>query len=339
MLKTLQHRHEETRQSYRRLIRRYDLPRSKILRWQANVRYGYPPIRPPGPKKLPLPDATALDQQIAAMPHGQQRTGGTTALYTAWRRFISRDLLNRLVAEKRRNLHREDRDRLQLLSWQYPGTVWAMDEAEMDGIRWLLVTDLASRYRFPLLLADALPAERVADYLRLLFRQHTPPLALKHDNGPNLANAMVRQLLGDTRVHDLTSPCYWPRYNGAVEYAQREIKLVARILHETHGLPLREALVLAPHVINARPRPCLHGATANEVFHTPKTALAWAFTTEQRKESTHWIQARQRAILTTMTVCNRHAQDAAKRLATETWMLDLGLVAPVQRQTVSPLFP
>ena len=338
MLTTLQCRHEETRQSYRRLIRRYDLSRSKILRWQANVRHGDPPIRPPGPKKLPLPDATVLDQQIAALPHGQQRTGGTAALYAAWRMFISRDLLNRLVAAQRRNLHREERDRLQLLSWQYPGTVWAMDEAEMAGIRWLLVTDLASRYRFDLLLADDLPASRVVDHLETLFREYTPPLALKRDNGSNLANHKVNAFLATWNVHDLTSPPYCPRYNGAVEYAQREIKLVAKILHEMHGLPLREALALAPQVINARSRPCLHGATANEVFHTPKTALAWAFTTEMRKETKRWIDDRKESILTTMTVCNRHAQNAAKRLATETWMLDLGLVAPVQRQMVSPLF-
>jgi hypothetical protein len=184
VLQTIQHRHEQTRQSYRRLIRRYDLPRSKMLRWQANVRHGDPPIRAPGPKKLPLPDATVLDQQIAALPHGQQRTRGTAALYAAWRAFLSRDLLHRLVAEQRRSLHREERDRLQLLSWQHPGTVWAMDEAEMDGIRWLLVTDLASRYRFDLLLADALPADRIVGHLDALFRRHTPPLALKRDNGP-----------------------------------------------------------------------------------------------------------------------------------------------------------
>ena len=339
MLQTLQHRHEQTRQSYRRLIRRYDLPRSKVLRWQANVRRGDPPIRPPGPQKLPLPDATVLDQQIAALPHGQQRTGGTAALYTAWRNFISRDLLNRLVAAQRRNLHREERDRLQLLSWLYPGTVWAMDEAEMDGIRWLLVTDLASRYRFDLLLADDLPGDRIVGHLEMLFRRHTPPLALKRDNGPNLANALVDHVLEAWGVRSLTSPPYYPRYNGAVEYAQRELKLVAKILHETHGMPLAEALAMAPHVINARPRPCLHGATADEVLHTPNPALSWAFTKESRKETTHWIEARKEVILTTMSVSNRHTQDAAKRLATENWMLDLGLLATVQPKLVSPHFP
>jgi hypothetical protein len=105
-----------------------------------------------------------------------------------------------------------------------------MDEAEMDGIRWLLVVDLASRYRFDLLLADALPATQVVAHLETLFRLHKPP-------------------------------------------------------HEAHGLPLKEALAMAPQVINRRSRPCLHGATATEVFHTPNPALARVFTKESRKET------------------------------------------------------
>ena len=336
MVKTLQQQHEHEGRSYRRLCRGYDLPRSKFLRWQYNLRRGAPPIRRPGPVKETMPDPVLLKEAIAALPCSSQRTKGTGALYDAWRGFISRDVLNRLVADHRRNIHREERDQFQLLSWRYPGTVWAMDEAEMDGIRWLLVVDLASRYRFDLLLADALPSTRVVGHLETLFRLHKPPLALKHDNGPNLASWLVEKLLADWGIVDLTSPPYYPRYNGAVEYAQREIKLVAKILHEEHGMPLREALAMAPRIINRRPRPCLHGATAAEVFHTPNPALAGAFTTESRKETTDWIEARQTAILASMSASNRHTQAAARRLATETRMLNLGLVVPVRATTVSP---
>ena len=111
---------------------------------------------------------------------------------------------------------------------------------------------------------------------------------------------------------------------------------MAKILHVEHGLPLREALAMAPRIINRRPRPCLHGATAAEVFHTPNPALAGAFTTESRKETTDWIEARQTAILASMSASNRHTQAAARRLATETRMLNLGLVVPVRATTVSP---
>jgi len=336
VVKNLQQQHEKEGRSYRRLCRGYDLPRSNVLRWQYNLRRGDPPIRRPGPAKQAMPDQALLSEVIAALPCNSQRTKCTGALYDAWRGFISRDVLNRLVADHRRNIHREERDQFQLLSWRYPGTVWAMDEAEMDGIRWLLVVDLASRYRFDLLLADALPSTRVVGHLETLFRLHKPPLALKHDNGPNLASWLVEKLLADWGIVDLTSPPYYPRYNGAVEYAQREIKLVAKILHEEHGMPLREALAMAPRIINRRPRPCLHGATAAEVFHTPNPALAGAFTTESRKETTDWIEARQTAILASMSASNRHTQAAARRLATETRMLNLGLVVPVRATTVSP---
>lgn len=338
MVKDLQQRHEQEGRSYRRLCRGYGLPRSNILRWQRNLRHGDPPIRRPGPTKQAMPDRTLLNEAIAALPHGKQRTKGTGALYDAWRGFISRDLLSQLVAEHRRNIHREERDQFQLLCWHYPGTVWAMDEAEMDGIRWLLVVDLASRYRFDLLLADALPATQVVAHLETLFRLHKPPLALKRDNGSNLTSWQVNKLLADWGIMDLTSPPYYPRYNGAVEYAQREIKIVAKILHEAHGLPLKEALAMAPQVINRRSRPCLHGATATEVFHTPNPALSRAFTEENRKETTHWIEERQETILASMSASNRHTQAAAKRLATETWLLNQDLVVPVRTRTVSPLF-
>ena len=338
MVKTLQQQHEHEGRSYRRLCRGYGLPRSKFLRWQYNLRRGSPPIRRPGPVKEAMPDPVLLKDAIAALPCSNQRTKGTGALYNAWRRFISRDMLARLVAEHRRSLHRTQRDQFQLLCWHYPGTVWAMDEAEMDGIRWLLVVDLASRYRFDLLLSDTLPSTRIVAHLENLFRLHKPPLALKHDNGPNLASLLVAKLLAEWGILELTSPPYYPRYNGAVEYAQREIKLVAKILHEEHGLPMAEALAQATHVINRRPRPCLHGATAAEVFHTPNPALAGAFTQESRKETTHWIEARQKAILATMSASNRCTQAAARRLATETRLLNMGLVVPVRATTVSPHF-
>jgi hypothetical protein len=338
MLRDIEHEYEQTGRSYCALAKRYGLPLSRLMRWRANVHDGYPPIRQPGPKKQPLSDTTLLDQQVDALPCGPKRTKGTTVLYDSWRNFISRRGMNQRVAEKRRTRHRLEREQLQYLCWWHPGTVWAMDEAEMDGWRWLLVVDLASRYRFELLLADRLPATCVVAHLEMLFRSHKPPLALKHDNGPNFANEVVAGFLTEEGVRRLLSPYYWPRYNGAVEYAQREIKLVAKILHEEHGMPLDEALVMAPKILNAKPRPCLNGATANEVFHTPNPALSWAFTKESRKDTTRWIDERKETILATMLVNNRHTQDAAKRLATETWMLNLGLVSRVQSKIVSPHF-
>jgi hypothetical protein len=155
---------------------------------------------------------------------------------------------------------------------------------------------------------------------------------------PNLANRTVDACLAEHDVIVLPSPCYWPRYNGSVECAQREIKTTAIRLASCANIPLPHALTWTPDIVNARPRPCLNGATANEVFHTPNTALDWAFTPTGRKETRHWIDHHTDAILSTMTVCNRHAKAAARRLATETRMRDMGLIAPVPPQSVSPHF-
>ena len=341
MLNTLQRQHEQTGRSYRQLTSRYGLSRSRVLRWQANVRRGYPVIRCPGRRKRRLPALllVMVHFQVAGLRHGRWRSRGFPALCRAWSPLVPRLAMRRLVSNYRQRLRLEARARLQRIRWPHAGTVWAMDEAVIGGLRWLLVTDLASRYRFQLLLAEDLPARRIVAHLDLLFRCYTPPLFLKRDNGPNLVSQEVDACLAAYDIIWLNSPCYWPRYNGAVEYAQREIKTTAGILAAVAGAPLHAALTMAPRFLNAKQRPCLHGATAYQIFHTPDTALSWAFTPNSRKDTKHWIDQHTEAILSTMTVCNRHAQAAARRLATETRMLDMGLIAPVQRHNVSPHFP
>jgi hypothetical protein len=316
----------------------YDLPRSRVLRWRANVRLGNLPIRRRGRAKPP-PSALLLlvvYLQMAALRHQSARSPGLPSLCQEWSAIIPRAQLRRLASDYRLRRRRRARARLQRLHCPHAGTVWAMDAAVILGVRWLVVTDLASRYRFPLLLADQLPAQRIRPYLEQIFRLYTPPLVIKRDNGSNLDNPLVDDVLGAYGVLALNSPCRYPRYNGAVEYAQREIKTLVLILHRFAGLPIVEALERTPGILNTKPRPCLHGATADDVFHTPNPALAWAFTSQQRKESKHWIEQRTDAILATMTARNRRTQAAARRLATETRMRDLGLIAPVAPPKVLP---
>jgi hypothetical protein len=69
-----------------------------------------------------------------------------------------------------------------------------------------------------------LPAEQVVSDLTVLFQRYGAPLFLKRDNGSNLVNAPVDEVLAQHGVIPLTSPPYYPRYNGAIEYAQRELK-------------------------------------------------------------------------------------------------------------------
>jgi hypothetical protein len=338
VLRILQQQHEPSGWSYRRLIRRYGLPRSSVLRWQSNIRHGHPAIRRPGPAKRALKDAVILDQNIAELRHGVHRSKGAPALWQSWREHISRADYYQRLAEHRLNLRREERQRLQRSYWNGPGAVWAMDGAEYVGCRYNLVGDLASRYRFDLLIAPDLPAIRIVQQLAKLFDQYGAPLVLKRDNGSNLVNAEVDQLLDAHGVIALTSPAYWPRYNGAIEYAQREIKIVAGILSTLDGMPVEEALLLAPQVANEKPRPCLHGGTANEVFHADRQTLSQRYTLKHRKEIKHWINDKTGSILDTMTARNRHTQAAVRRLVIETWMRDEGIFVPVRNPNVSPLF-
>jgi hypothetical protein len=338
VLQILQQQHERNGWSYRRVIHRCGLPRSSVLRWQSNLRHGYPAIRRPGPAKRPLPDGTTLDRQIAGLEHGKHRTLGTTALRASWSEFISRRDFNHRVVEHRRALQRTERRRLQHLNWPIIGAVWAMDEAVYAGCRWNLVCDLASRYRFDLLLAPDLPASRVIVHLQALLERFGAPLVIKRDNGSNLVHVDVDNLLEAYGVIGLTSPPRCPRYNGSVEYAQREIKIVADILTTLDRTPAPLVLALAPQMINAKPRPCLHGDTAEAVFHRADRTFSQTFTLKRRKEIKHWIDEQAQSILDHMTVCNRHTQGTVWRLVTENWMFAEGLVVPVRNNKVSPIF-
>jgi len=339
VLKFLQRQHERTGRSYRRLLAGYALPRSRVLRWQANVRRGQPPICRPGPAKKPLANRAALNRQIANLHHRTYRSGGAPALRRAWQDYIARVDFDRLVAAYRRRQRQQAREEVRHLAWTSLATVWGMDEAEHAGCRWNLVCDLGSRFRFDLLLAPDLPAEAIAAQLLALFRRYGPPLVLKRDNGSNLSNAVVDRCLRDFGVIGLNSPRHWPRYNGAVEYAQWEVKTVADIMTGHAGLAHAEALALAPALINARPRPCLRGATAAALFLPASPRLVTTYTMAYRKEQMHWIQDRARSIVHNMAVDDCQTPAAVWRQATEEWMLDAGLVAFAEPRNVSPLSP
>jgi hypothetical protein len=62
----------------------------------------------------------------------------------------------------------------------------------------------------------------VAVYLEQLFLQHGPPLVLKGDNGSNLNQQAVNELLACYRVMPLTSPTHYAPYNGGMECARTQ---------------------------------------------------------------------------------------------------------------------
>ena len=64
--------------------------------------------------------------------------------------------------------------------------------------------------------------ETVAVHLEQLFLQHGPPLVLKRDNGSNLNQQAVDEVLARYLVMPLNSPPHYAPYNGGMECAGTE---------------------------------------------------------------------------------------------------------------------
>ena len=337
MVHVLQELHERSGWSLRRLIPALGLSRSSVRRWTGRLGQGQPAIRKPGEPKAALANPAAMDAAIAGLHHGARRSPGAPALWRLWQAFISRHDFEGRVRAARLHHNRAQRESLWRIVWRQPGAVWAMDPAQYAGVYWNLVGDLASRFRFELLVAPDLPACRIVAHLAALFERYGTPLVLKRDNGSNLVHPSVDALLDACGVLALTSPRQYPRYNGAIEYAQREIKMAVTVL-TVGGVALSTALAAAPALLNAQLRPCLGGTTACETFHEARDAFQRMFTVDRRREVKRWIQDRTQATVERMQAVGRHAHDAAWRQAIENWLLDNRLIDVVQPKRVSPLF-
>jgi hypothetical protein len=335
---------KESGQSGRQLLTAVGLARSSFLRWQQRMRRGLPAIGRAGTR-----DVLSLEQRspgmvamirhkIATLSHASHRSQGAPGLYREVRAFLSRRSFYILVHEHRQERLRQQQAALTRITWSQPAAVWAMDPGQLAGRCWNLISDLASRFRFALKASLDLPARSIADQLVHLFHQHGPPLVLKRDNGSNLVSGEVEDVLDAFGVIALNSPLHYPGYNGAIEYAQRELK--ARVSQLTRcGLSLDAALAASPSLLNAHPRPCLDGLSAAQVFHPARHHVRTQFTLQRRKEIKNSIAHHAEAIRDRMKTCGHHAHDAAWRRAVEQWLVDNGMLTVRQPQTVSPHFP
>ena len=344
MVKSIQRWRKQGGPSCRRLLAAAGLPRSSFLRWQQRIRNGHPAIQTADRRNIreletQSPEtASAIRRKIAALSHGRRRTCGAPALFQAVRGWLSRRSFQILVRERRQETWREQRDALTRISWSQPAAVWAMDPGQQNGRHWNLVSDLASRFRFDLFAAARLPARSITDQLAQLFIRHGAPLVLKRDNGSNLTDGAVDELLAAHGVIALNSPPYYPRYNGAIEYAQRELKArVGRLTSQ--GMELDAALAESPPLLNATSRPCLDGKSAAEVFYAGRCDFHQQFTLTKRKEIRDLIQDEADCIHARMERCGHPAQGAAWRRAVEQWLEDNGIMAVHQPLTVLPHYP
>ena len=204
------------------------------------------------------------------------------------------------------------------------------------------VQDLASRYKFPPWVGARILGATVAQRLEALFRQYGPPLVLKRDNGGNLNQQAVDEVLARHLVMPLNSPPHYPPYNGGMEHAVGELKgpLVAQLRASGPISPaeVQKRAELLAHELNHRPRPSLQGAVACRVFQDARAALK-PYTLRKRREVFEAINDLTQMLLQAQGVCTQRQADTVRRLAVETWLQSNGVITITQHKRVSPIFP
>jgi len=331
---------------YRHLCESVELSSASFRRWKRRLEQGQPPLFKPGPHKVGPLRLEELHLDLCGLKHGRQRSRGVGRLYQQYQDQISRRDLEALVETARQESLRHQQAGLRHITWQVPGLVWSLDDTELASLAYHKlhlhqVQDLASRYKFTPWVGERVSGETVAVHLEQLFLQHGPPLVLKRDNGSNLNQQAVEEVLARYRVIPLNSPPYYPPYNGGMERAVRELKipLVDKIL--AHGLtpePQVQAWAEAlAHELNHRSRDCLNGRIACRVFQDAKPGLK-AYTLRKRREIFAWINELTRTLVQVSAVHTQRQVATARRLAVETWLQRNGVITVTQNRKVLPIF-
>jgi len=346
MVTTLDRLKQQVRRPYRRLCESVGLSYASFRRWKHRLAQAQPAIFEPGPHKVGPLRLEELHVDLCCLRHGRQRSPGFGRVYRQYQDQISRRDLQVLTKAVRRELAHQHQSELRHITWQVPGLVWSLDDAELASfahhkLYLHQVQDLASRYKFTPWVGEHVLGETVAVHLEQLFWQHGPPLVLKRDNGSNLNQQAVEEVLARYQVIALNSPPHYPPYNGGMESAVRELKtpLVEKILASGSTLQPQVqawAEVLA-HELNHRFRACLHGQVACQVFQDAKPALK-AYTLRKRREIFDWINELTRSLIEVSVVHMQRQAETARRLAVETWLQTNGVITVTQNRKVLPIF-
>jgi len=329
----------EAKGSYRRVLKAAGIPRTNFQRWRSRIRHERPCVETRGPKKAVQLNLEALLEELRQMEHGRHRSRATGKLYEAHREAISRRELQGLVREERLRVNAEQQAKLRKVAWRVPGMAWAMDDTELGLVDLHQVEDLASRYKYESFVAASVRGEQVAEHLERLIHTHGAPLVLKRDRGGNLRHEAVQAVLEKYLIIPLDSPPRYPAYNGAIEYAQREMKELLEDRYPGAGHILACNLAAAQE-LNHRPRPCLEGRTSCEVLASGRAAMK-VYTRPKRKEVIGWIKREALTILGAMggRTTSVRACDAAWRRAVESWLHRNGAITVSVNGKVLPCFP
>jgi len=341
MLAIVDHIKETTGMAYRAICSAIMLPYPSFTRWRRRFKLDITVVRQPGPPKVKPPDLDRLQQDIAQLSHGHDRTHGTGSLYIRYATSVSRRALQRMVAMARHDLNASHRQNLRRITWNVPNVAWSMDPCEYkqsdvtgDKVYMNQMQDLASRYKFTPMAGDIPCGEEISGYLASTFRRFGAPLFLKRDNGGNLNHTAVNDVLSDYFVLPLNSPVHYPPYNGAIEEAQAELKkgLASRLSYKPCCPPEHmEAYVsTVEHDLNHQPRACLNGNNACRVYFTGKRT----FSKWERRDAYEWITNAQNDIL-----CSEGIQpSSAWRIAVETWLRMKSFITVTENGKMLPCF-
>ena len=150
---TLTHLKRQVRWPYPRLCEFLGLSYASFQRWQHRLKRGQPALCKPGPHKVAPLNLEELHVALRHLQHGRQRSRGVGRLYRQHQDQISRRDLQVLTKAVRRELAHQHQAELRHITWQGPGLVWSLDDAELarfshHKLYLHQVQDLASRCKF-----------------------------------------------------------------------------------------------------------------------------------------------------------------------------------------------
>ena len=301
---------------------------ASVRRWRKRKTGKLQPVSQPGPQVTTPEALRRLEGECAELGHDAKRSKATTALHTKYQNTVSRRDIDGKVALARRQRNAEYRRGVKRLEWRGAGIVWAMDDTQFGtletGCSVSNVRDIGAQYVMePLVSPSLATGALVAGNLEKLFRQHGAPLFLKRDNGGNLCSHEVNEVLARWMVLPLTSPPYYPRYNGAVEWSQGQLKSEMERIMGVVGGDIGDALLharLASHTINHRSSPALQGRWPCHALATSRQL----FTRNERRIIQCWMEAECETIFQNMGP--KPDRRAAWRQAATRWLTSNGLL-------------
>jgi len=158
-----------------------------------------------------------------------------------------------------------------------PGVLWSEDGTGFKDRgkkkELLALQDECSRLKLNhRLVPGPASAKHVYEYLKEAFEKYGPPLVIKHDGDKIFHEEDVIKLFEKYDVVALTSPPYYPQYNGKKERSFRDIKGFERSMRRmSTGTTLSQRIDAAVDDLNyLRPRPVLGKRTAWEVYSDRK---------------------------------------------------------------------